>query len=306
MISWNSNKTRLIPFVVDGVAKTVFINNDKVYGNVKVYDVIGNEVSVTKALNTNGTTIVIKQGDAVVAMYRHENGSFNVLESDGKAGTYTSDDAYGDIVLDGFGSLTINGKSVSYVIDGDKVTFIVDNAMRVITLSGNTYVKTQDSYQGTYTLPDGSTMELDGYGNVTGTTKTYVVSGSTIAIYEGETSSSYGIDVDGKAFRAKSAFAGLKFEKTSSDYVEFEDGVDIKGIMYCGSIYWYINFTGAYDAENKILTLTVVSESGTGAKVGQTISFTVSDGKLVLNDVTPFEYVNITKGYTYTNSTFKA
>lgn len=295
MVSWNSNKTRLIPFVVDGVAKTVFINNDKVYGNVKVYDVIGNEVSVTKALNTNGTTIVIKQGDAVVAMYRHENGSFNVLESDGKAGTYTSDDAYGDIVLDGYGALTINGKSVSYVVDGDKVTFVVDNAMKVITLSGNTYVKTQDGYQGTYTLPDGSTMELDGYGNAG--TGTYVVNGANITIYDGATEQTYGIDVAGKVFLGKSVFANYKFvlNGMSGRYVLFNDSPVIAGRIEVGYTEFYIEFANGVLSGNT-LTVTVTAQGGNMGNVGKTITFTVSGNTLTVSECSGLN-TNLTSEY---------
>ncbi len=299
MISWNSYKTRLIPFVADGVAKTVFIDNDKVYGNVKVYDLAGNEVDVTAKLNTNGTTIVIKQGDTLVAMYRHENGAFTVLESDGKAGTYTSDDAYGDIVLNGFGTLTVNGQSVAYTLNEDKTqaTFVLNKQMRVIALGNGTYTLALDGYEGTYTLPDDSTIALDGHGVVTGTSKTYVVSGTNITIYDGEASTVYGIDVTGKKLLGKSVFANCKFllGTSTSRYIQFADGVDIAGRIEVGYTGFYVEFANGVLSGNE-LTVTVTAQGGNMGNVGKTITFTVSGNTLTVK-ACPGLNVNNTEDY---------
>lgn len=250
--------------------------------------------------------------DTDVTVYDKDNNIYakvvgkSVLLNDGKAGSYNNTEAYGEIALDGFGTITVGEATGSYTVDGDKVTFVVNNAMRVVTLGEGTYTKTLDGYEETYTLPDESTLALDGYGNVTGTSKTYVVNGTNITIYDGETSTAYGLDVDNKVLLGKSKFAGLRFDKASADYIVFDDSTDITGTMYCGNAGWYITFTGTYDEATKTLTLTVVTQSGTGASTGQQITFTVSDGQLKLNNKKPFPYVDVTNTYVYTNADFVA
>lgn len=253
--------------------------------------------------NIKDTDVTVYDKDS--SIYAKVVGKAVVL-NDGKAGVYTNSDAYGQIHLDGFGTITVGEAAGSYTLDGDKVTFVVNNAMRVITLAGSAYTKTLDGYEGTYTLPDASTLALDGYGNVTGTSKTYVVNGTNITIYDGETSTVYGLDVANKELLGKSKFAGLRFDKASADYIVFDDSTDIAGTMYCGNAVWYITFTGTYDEATKTLTLTVVTQSGTGASTGQQITFTVSDGQLKLNDTKPFPYVDVTNTYVYKNADFVA
>lgn len=260
-----------------------------------------------------GTGVDVKNiKDTDVTVYDKDNNIYakvvgkSVLLNDGKAGVYTNSDAYGQIHLDGFGTITVGEATGSYTLDGDKVTFVAGNAMRIITLAGSAYTKTLDGYEGTYTLPDASTLTLDGYGNVTGTSKTYVVNGTSITIYDGETSTAYGLDVANKELLGKSKFAGLRFDKASADYIVFDDSTDIAGTMYCGNAVWYITFTGTYDEATKTLTLTVVTQSGTGASTGQQITFTVSDGQLKLNNTNPFPYVDVTNTYVYKNADFVA
>ena len=192
-----------------------------------------------------------------------------VVENDGKGGTYANADAYGDIVLNGYGTLTVNGASVAYTLDGNNVMFVANNAMRVVTLGSGTYTKALDGYQGTYTLPDGSTsIMLDGYGNVTGTTKTYVVNGSNVTIYDGETSTAYGIDVDGKTFLGKSVFAGLTFSGSYKDQnndttafkIIFDDSPIISGYFSTNNDGLRVRFIG--ELNGTTLTLTVLAENG--------------------------------------------
>ena len=191
-----------------------------------------------------------------------------VIENDGKGGTYANADAYGDIVINGYGSLTVGGESVTYTLDGDKVSFVAGNAMRVIVLGDGTYTKALDGYQGTYTLPDGSTMELDGYGNAD-VTKTYVVSNGTITIYDGEASQAYGIDVDGKAFLGKSKFAGLTFSGSGLS-ITFDDSPVYSGTILNGSTYSGVTlkFTATFDGTT--LTITIASENGVSWNNGST------------------------------------
>lgn len=226
-----------------------------------------------------------------------------VVENDGKAGTYANADAYGDIVLNGYGTLTVNGASVAYTLDGNNVMFVANNAMRVVTLGSGTYTKALDGYQGTYTLPDGSTsIMLDGYGNVTGTTKTYVVNGSNVTIYDGETSTAYGIDVDGKTFLGKSVFAGLTYRYGTKvyDYIKFDDGVDISGEMGMGANNWITKFKDGVINGNE-LTVTVVSCNCGGISAGQTIVFTIDGDTLTIKSGKfNSNAVDVAVGYSYT------
>lgn len=225
-----------------------------------------------------------------------------VVENDGKGGTYANADAYGDIVLNGYGTLTVNGASVAYTLDGNNVMFVANNAMRVVTLGSGTYTKALDGYQGTYTLPDASTLTLDGYGNVTGTTKTYVVNGSNVTIYDGETSTAYGINVDGKTFLGKSVFAGLTYRYGTKvyDYIKFDDGVDISGEMGMGANNWITKFKDGVINGNE-LTVTVVSCNCGGISAGQTIVFTIDGDTLTIKSGKfNSNAVDIAVGYSYT------
>ena len=151
--------------------------------------------------------------------------------------------------------------------------------MRSITLAGNTYAKALDGYEGTYTLPDGtSTLTLDGYGNA-GDGKTYVISGAMIAIYDGETVTVYEIDVESKTFLGKSKFAGYTF--TNKSYkVEFDDvGGIITGKLSTTTYPTYeYGFTAVLDGNT--LTITITTENYNMSFVGKTITATVSAGKL--------------------------
>ena len=225
-----------------------------------------------------------------------------VVENDGKGGTYANADAYGDIVLNGYGTLTVNGASVAYTLDGNNVMFVANNAMRVVTLGSGTYTKALDCYQGTYTLPDASTLTLDGYGNVTGTTKTYVVSNGTITIYDGEMSTAYGIDVEGKKFLGKSVFAGLTYRYGTKvyDYIKFDDGVDISGEMGMGANNWITKFKDGVINGNE-LTVTVVSCNCGGISAGQTIVFTIDGDTLTIKSGKfNSNAVDVAVGYSYT------
>lgn len=207
-----------------------------------------------------------------------------VVENDGKGGTYANVDAYGDIVLNGYGTLTVNGASVAYTLDGNNVMFVANNAMRVVTLGSGTYTKALDGYQGTYTLPDASTLTLDGYGNVTGTTKTYVVSNGTITIYDGEMSTAYGIDVEGKKFLGKSVFAGLTFSgKYYDDWDEsqnsiafiFDDASTISGTLSVGGGRQQAKFIATFDGKELVMTITENVAAGADF-VGKTLKATLS------------------------------
>lgn len=227
--------------------------------------------------------------------------------SDGANGAYTTDgDGVGSITVDGYGNATISGSTVTYTLDGNNITFVYNNRMYILTLdkTASTYTQAQDGYQGTYTMPDNSTITLDGYGMVTGTTKTYVVSGATITIYDGETSTAYGIDTENKALLGKSKFAGLTFTGSSYKLV-FDDSSAISGTFKSTSypVYEY-GFTGTY--VGNVLTLTITSQNYSMGFVGKTITATVEDGKITFTS--SFKYDNTTdiNGTSATNADFVA
>lgn len=252
-----------------------------------------------------GTGVDVKNiKDTDVTVYDKDNNIYakvvgkSVLLNDGKAGVYTNSDAYGQIHLDGFGTITVGEATGSYTLDGDKVTFVVNNAMRVVTLGEGTYTKTLDGYEGTYTLPDASTLALDGYGNVTGTTKTYVVNGTNITIYDGETSTVYGLDVENKVLLGKSVFANYKFllNNDAAKYIQFNDSVDIAGRIVIGnSGYFYVDFANGVLSGNE-LTVTVTAHGGNMGNVGKTITFTVSGNTLTVK-ACPGLSTNLTSEY---------
>lgn len=284
-----------VSYTEDGTAKTMklFVYNETIYANVMWTD----GVTAKAAATTDSVLISDSKGNVII-----KKSGTEMVGNDGKAGTYTNADAYGDIVLDGYGVLTVGGKSVAYTLDGDKVSFVAGNAMRVIVLGDGTYTKALDGYQGTYTLPDETTMELDGYGNVTGTTKTYVVSGSNVTIYDGETSTTYGIDIAGKAFLGKSVFAGLTYRYGTRvyDYIKFDDGVNISGEMGMGANNWITKFTNGVINGNE-LTVTVVSCNCGGISAGQTIVFTIDGDTLTIKSGKfNSNAVDVAVGYSYT------
>lgn len=255
-----------------------------------------------------GTGVDVKNiKDTDVTVYDKDNNIYvkvvgkSVLLNDGKAGVYTNSDAYGQIHLDGFGTITVGEATGSYTLDGDKVTFVAGNAMRIITLAGSAYTKTLDGYEGTYTLPDASTLALDGYGNVTGTSKTYVVNGTSITIYDGETSTAYGLDVANKALLGKSKFAGLTFKGTYTDgtsdkdtqsvKIVFDDSASLTGKIYLTGDSWNPGFVAVITGNTIVFTLDGTSNYSASTFDGKTITATIEGNTFKFTDTTINTYI---------------
>lgn len=278
----------------DNTTKMVFCYEEKVIYDVSFSFGETTYTDVTKLTKATKMNIVGSDGNA---LYVYENGS--ILVADGLDGTYTGD--YGEIVVDGYGTLTIGGESVTYTSEGKNISFIAANAMHTIALGEGTYTKVEDAYKGTYTLPDNAgTITLDGFGGA-GNGKTYVVSGTNITIFDGETSTTYGLDVANKKLLGKSKFAGCVFtHKNAANAITFNDSSDIAGVMTCGNVGWTVTFADGVVNGNE-LTVTITAEVGTGAKVGEKIVFTVNGSTLVLKSGTfPYvkEYVIVGNVYT--------
>lgn len=284
----------------DGVMRemNLFVYNNEIIANVSWTK----DITAKQCANADSVVMYDKDGKAFIK----KSGSAMVY-NDGMNGTYTAteDKGLGSIILDGYGSVTIGETTVSYDIDGTKITFVYNNRMYVLTLATGTYTQVQDGYQGTYTMPDGSTtVTLDGYGAIDGTTKTYVVNGTTVTVYDGETSTNYGIDTTDKKLLGKSIFAGLTF--TGNSYtITFDDSPAISGKFASSSYPKYeYNFTGTY--VDGVLTITITSQNYNMGFIGKTITANVEDGKIVFTS--SFKYDNSTdiNGTTATCADFKA
>ncbi len=288
-----------VTYTESGETKTynIFIYKDIIYTNVSWTDGITAKQCASAdsvvVYDSTGTAFIKKSGSAMVG-------------NDGKAGTYTSTDAYGDLTLDGYGTLTAGEKSAAYTLDGSTITFVLDNAMRKVTLSGSTYTKASDGFAGTYTLPDSTTLTLDGYGNVTDTTKTYVVNGTNITIYDGSASTTYGLDQENNAFLGKSKFAGLTFTCSDKSYkITFADDSSIVGELATTSYPQYkYGFTGSLDGDT--LTITITSQNYSMGFVGKTITATVSTGQLAFTSSFKPDNVAEINGSTATCADFVA
>lgn len=270
----------------------LFVYNEAIYANVSW---TGN-VSAKSCAKTDSMVISDSTGAPIVK----KSGS-EMLGNDGKEGVYTNSDAYGQIHLDGFGTITVGEATGSYTLDGDKVTFVAGNAMRVITLAGSAYTKTLDGYEGTYTLPDASTLALDGYGNVTGTSKTYVVNGTSITIYDGETSTAYGLDVAKKELLGKSVFAGKTFKGTYTDgtsdkdtqsvKIVFDDSASLTGKIYLTGDSWNPGFVAVITGNTIVFTLDGTSNYSASTFDGKTITATIEGNTFKFTDTTINTYI---------------
>lgn len=285
-----------VSYTEDGTAKTMnlFVYGEKIYANVTFTD----GVTAKAAATTDEVLISDATGKAIAK----KSGS-TMLNNDGKNGSYTGTE-FGEVILDGYGTITVSGKSVAYTLNEDKTqaTFVLNNSMKVIALGNDTYTLALDGYKGTYQLPDGTDIYLDGNGNA-GSNGTYVVKGTTITIYTGETSTAYGIDVEGKKLLGKSIFAGLTF-KSSSYSLTFDDDVQAKGKFKSSTWPTYeYGFTAEY--ANGVLTITITSENYNMGFVGKTITATVSDGKLTFTSSFKFDNTTDVNGTEATCADFK-
>lgn len=276
-VVWNSNKTKLAKLNIAGEDKFFFVDNDKVYGNVAV-DVNGNSISDLSTVKTAGNILTITQNGTQVFKGVCDGTTF--VGQDGMQGPYTGTGVLASIEVDGYGQVTIGNDTVNYTLNGNVITFVLNNRMMLVELNkdANTCAQVQDGYQETYTLPTTGTITLDGLGGA-GDGATYVVDGTNITIYTAEGNTTYGLDVANKKLLGKSVFAGRTFSGTYKDRsdssshtirVVFEDSSAHKGVIYVdyGTTY-YFNFTAEL-VGNK-LTMTI----------GQNIAGTSGNGKVV-------------------------
>lgn len=252
----------------NSTAKNLLIFDEKIYVDVTWTD----NVKANKVKATETAVIVYdRSGEPIFKKVGTE-----IMLGDGLGGTFTGD--YGEIVTDGYGGLTIGSVKAEYeVIDktAKKIKFVAANAMRVVALGDGVYSKVSDGYAGEYTLPDGETkITLDGFGGA-GDGKTYVVNGSNVTIFDGETSTTYGIDVANNKFLGKSVFAGYTFTGSYKDVwgdtagfsIVFDDSPEIKGHFVTNSSV-FVKFTAVLNGNT--LTITVDAENCLSYDSGKT------------------------------------
>lgn len=282
VVRWDDSYQQLGIVKVDGNDQYYYLHRNGVYGNVtvSVVDSTGAAVTAIKNFATKGNVMTLTDVNGKeVAKFVYDGTTF--IGSDGKSGTYTGD--YGAIVVDGYGTLTIGSETTVYTLDGNNITFVIGGKKSVVVALGEgAYTKVSDGYNGTYTLPDNaSTITLDGFGGA-GNGKTYVVSGTNITIFDGETSTTYGLDVANKTLLGKSIFAGLTFtgeyysnwdEANVKVTITFSDSSDISGVMYSNNTSYYFNFTA--ELSGNVLTITFGKCVDSGA-TGKTITATIS------------------------------
>ena len=266
----------------DNTTKNLLVANDEIIYNV-TFSVNGEACNGYGCASKNG--VLISKNGTALYVWKDKT----LVGSDGKAGTYTGE--YGEIVVDGYGTLTIGSETTVYTLDGNNITFVIGGKKSVVVALGEgTYTKVSDGYNGTYTLPDNAgTITLDGFGGA-GNGKTYVVSGTNITIFDGATSTTYGLDVANRALLGKSIFAGLTF--VGSTYkVVFDDSTSITG-KFTSTAYpsYEYGFTGT--VEGNVLTITITSQNYAMGFIGTKITATVENGKITFTS--SFKYDNVT------------
>lgn len=264
----------------DETTKTAFLYNSIIVANATLEG--------AEATNITGKDFTVKVNGVTVAKVVGKT----VLENDGLAGTYTGD--YGEIIVDGYGNVTVGGVAVDYTVIAERtIKFVAANSMKevIVDLGNGTYAKVLDGYEGAYTLPDNSTITLDGFGGA-GEGKTYVVNGANVTIFDGETSTTYGIDVANKQFLGKSKFAGYtfsgKYSDSYNDYgdstliIEFDDSSAITGTMTIkGYSTDVCGFTAVLDGSTIKFTLS----SSNSTLNGKVFTGTLTGNKIKITDI---------------------
>ena len=264
----------------DETTKTAFLYNSIIVANATLEG--------AEATNITGKDFTVKVNGVTVAKVVGKT----VLENDGLAGTYTGD--YGEIIVDGYGNVTVGGVAVDYTVIAERtIKFVAANSMKevIVDLGNGTYAKVLDGYEGTYTLPDNSTITLDGFGGA-GDGKTYVVNGANVTVFDGEASTNYGIDVANKKFLGKSVFAALTFSGSYSEsststtpfQIVFDDSPMISGYLSTNGDGLRVKFTAVLTGTT--LTLTILPENSVSWDRGSTYKSNDSfDGKVIVMTV---------------------
>ena len=141
---WNNGSTACIVYTLDdGTSYTIFVNNNVVYFGVSFEDADGNAVAAGNCYQTS--MLYVKDAEGNLIAYFAYNGT-TMCELDGNEGTYTG--ANGDLVVSGYGALTMNGVNGIYVQNGSAFDVTLYNADGSVNMF---YIVTLDKANGTYT-----------------------------------------------------------------------------------------------------------------------------------------------------------
>lgn len=277
----------------------LFVTTDKAYVITSLTDLNGNPISNVDDVRSVKGICVICEGGATFSLVSTADTLYvgssaqSTMSLDGTEGVVYQGDL-GDIESNGAGTLTKGTDQYAYTAMDSAFTIsvVMDGRMVIINLdkASGSYALANDGFQGTYTLPDSATtIELDGYGNVT-EGGVYAIVGGTITITNGGDVVSYGIIFGNSQLLGKSIYAGLTFsgkfydnwdESNKNLYVVFADSSALEGTMYVSSVgsSYYFNFTAAFDAVDSsklVFTITKAYQS----KPNSVINATVVDNKI--------------------------
>ena len=142
---WNGGKTACIVYAFDEETNyTIFVNNNVVYFGVSFEDADGNAVAGASCYQTSMLYVRDAEGNTIA--YFAYNGE-TMCELDGYEGTYTG--VSGDVVVSGFGTLTIAGMNGTYTkLDEDTFAVYTYNEDNTVNMY---YVVEIDVVNKTYT-----------------------------------------------------------------------------------------------------------------------------------------------------------
>ncbi|MBQ8414299.1 MAG: InlB B-repeat-containing protein [Clostridia bacterium] len=126
--SWNGN-AMAFTYTVNDNAYSVFCTADRAYIGVSFSDMAGNAVSADACYNAAYVYVKNSAGE-LIASYGYDGEKQNAL--DGYEGTYSNSDN-GDLVISGFGTLTLGGVSGSYTVADDGINVYLKDADGKVT-----------------------------------------------------------------------------------------------------------------------------------------------------------------------------
>ena len=140
---WNNGSTACVVYTYDNTSYTIFVNNNVVYFGVSFVDANGNAVDAASCYQT--AMLYVKDAEGNLIAYFAYNGT-TMCELDGNEGTYAG--ANGDLVVSGYGALTMNGVNGIYVQNDSAFDVTLYNADGTVNMF---YIVTLDKANGTYT-----------------------------------------------------------------------------------------------------------------------------------------------------------
>ena len=140
---WNNGSTACVVYTYDNTSYTIFVNNNVVYFGVSFEDADGNAVAAGDCYQTS--MLYVKDAEGNLIAYFAYNGT-TMCELDGNEGTYAG--ANGDLVVSGYGALTMNGVNGIYVQNDSAFDVTLYNADGTVNMF---YIVTLDKANGTYT-----------------------------------------------------------------------------------------------------------------------------------------------------------